>query len=145
MTENHICGDLFKLQIPTFETGVQHKGASFFVSVSYPSLKHSRKGKVRERREPGTLSLRKVSTGYGDGGAVGRAWVSQGYLYKIKWWNSLDNYWLWMMGIWAFIVLFSLVYVWHFLKLKNRCDFRDDVCDNQPPKWSPKIFSSWYS
>lgn len=39
----------------------------------------------------------------------------------------------------------TFVYVWHFSKLKNKRDFKEDVCDSQLPRWPPVILSFWYS
>lgn len=49
LTEDHSCDDLSKLQTPTLGTVVQHRGPSFFVSVSPPSLKQ--KGEKGEKEK----------------------------------------------------------------------------------------------
>lgn len=58
-----------------------------------------------------------------------------GTQHKIKWWNFLNNNWVGMIAAWEFVAFFSLLLCRFelFQNQENRCDFRDDVCESQPP------------
>lgn len=78
-TEDCIRGDLYTLESPTLEAGVQPRGSSSFPeSVAPPSLQHSREGEGNEERGWNTASWESQ----GAGGEVGRACISHGHVTK---------------------------------------------------------------